>query len=94
MIHVDEQALIDLEKALDTAGAKYKADLDKLGKLIESITSGAITGDPAKDLLSKYQAKQDAFNELAKTIDEAKGYIEGQKNAFTNMIDDLKTGMQ
>ena len=93
-IHVDEAALNSLREALETAGQEYKNSLARLTNLIEEITSGDIQGDPATDLLQKFQAKEDTLNKLAQTIDEAEGYLGMQTTSFTNMIGDLKSGMK
>lgn len=93
-IHVDEVALNALKNALETAGQEYKSSLARLTNLIEEITSGDIQGDPANDLLQKYQAKQDTFNMLTQTIEEAEGYMGLQTTKFGNMIGDLKSGMK
>ena len=93
-IHVDEAALNDLKNAMQTAGEGYKKNLAKLTNLVEEITSGDIQGDPAQDLLQKFQAKEDTFKKLADTIDEAEGYMGMQTTKFGNMIGDLKSGMQ
>lgn len=93
-IHVDEAALNDLKNAMQTAGEGYKQNLAKLTNLIEEITSGDIQGDPAQDLLQKFQAKEDTFKNLANTIDEAEGYMGMQTTKFGNMIGDLKSGMK
>ena len=93
-IHVDEVALNALKNALETAGQEYKQSLARLTSLIEEITSGDIQGDPANDLLQKYQAKQDTFNKLTQTIEEAEGYMGLQTTKFGNMIGDLKSGMK
>ena len=93
-IHVDEAALNDLKNAMQTAGEGYKKNLAKLTNLVEEITSGDIQGDPAQDLLQKFQAKEDTFKKLADTIDEAEGYMGMQTTKFTGMIGDLKSGMK
>ncbi len=93
-IHVDEAALSDLKNALETAGEDYKRDFAKLKNLISEITSGDIKGDPATDLLNKFQAKEETFNNLAKTIDDAEEYMGMQKESFTQMISDLSSGMK
>ncbi|MBQ8535086.1 MAG: hypothetical protein IJ463_05325 [Bacilli bacterium] len=93
-IHVDEAALNALKNALETAGQDYKQSLARLTSLIEEITSGDIQGDPANDLLQKFQAKQDTFNKLTQTIEEAEGYMGLQTTKFGNMIGDLKSGMK
>ena len=93
-IHVDEASLNDLKNALATAGESYKKNLVRLTNLVNEITSGDIQGDPAEDLLAKFQAKEDIFNKLAETIDEAEGYMGMQTTKFGNMIGDLKSGMK
>ena len=93
MIHVDEAALNSLKNALETAGQDYKTKLARLTNLIEEITSGDIQGDPAEDLLAKFRAKEDTFNKLTQTIDEAEGYMGMQTTKFGTMISDLKTDM-
>lgn len=93
-IHVDEAALNALKNALETAGQEYKSSLARLTNLIEEITSGDIQGDPANELLQKYHAKQETFNRLAQTIEEAEGYMGLQSTKFGNMIGDLKAGMK
>lgn len=93
-IHVDETALNALKNALENAGQEYKSSLARLTNLIEEITSGDIQGDPANDLLQKFQAKQDTFNKLTQTIEEAEGYMGLQTTKFGNMIGDLKSGMK
>ena len=93
-IHVDEAALADLRDALATAGEDYKSDLARLTALIQEITSGDIQGDPANDLLAKYNAKEDTFKRLADTIDEAQEYMGIQSTKFDSMISNLQSGMK
>ena len=92
-IHVEEEALNDLRNALETAGEDYKNKLSRLQNLINEITSGDIQGDPANDLLAKFQAKQDTLNKITQTIEEAEGYMGLQTTKFGTMIGDLKSGM-
>lgn len=94
VIHVDETSLNNLKNALETAGQEYKSNLARLTNLIEEITSGDIQGDPATDLLTKFQAKQDTLNRLAQTIEEAEGYMGLQTTKFGTMIGDLKATMK
>ena len=68
VIHVEEEALKTLKNALATAGEEYKSNLSKLTNLISEVTSGDIQGDPANDLLQKFQAKEEVLNKLAETI--------------------------
>ena len=93
-IHVDEAALSDLRQALETAGEDYKSNLARLERLIGEITSGDIQGDPATDLLNKFKAKEEIFNKLAQTIDEAEEYVGIQKEAFGKLVSDLASGMK
>ena len=89
-IHVEEEALADLRKSLETAGEEYKENLARLTNLIEEITKGDIQGDPATDLLNKYNEKGDAFKALAEEIDKAEEYAGAKGKSFTQMVDDLK----
>lgn len=93
-IHVEESALNDLRNALETAGTEYKNNYARLQNLISEITSGDIQGDPANDLLAKFQAKDDTFKSLQQTIDEALEYMGAQKQAFTGMISELSSTMK
>ena len=93
-VHVEEAALNQLKEALMTAGQEYKQNLARLTVLIEEITSGDIQGDPAIDLLNKFQAKEDTLNNITKTIEEAEGYLGLQTTKFGGMISDLKSGMK
>ena len=94
MIQVDEEALNRLKNALTEAGENYKKNLNRLESLINEITSGDIQGDPANDLLAKYQDKKDVFEGLRRTIDEAGQYMGIQTNKFNDMIGDLSQGMR
>ena len=93
-IHVEESALNDLRNALETAGTEYKNNYARLQNLISDITSGDIQGDPANDLLAKFQAKDETFKSLQQTIDEALEYMGAQKQAFTSLISDLSSTMK
>ena len=92
-IHVEESALNDLRNALETAGEDYKNKLARLQSLINEITSGDIQGDPANDLLAKFQAKEDVFKGLAQTIDDAEEYMGMQKTNFNSLIEGLSSSM-
>lgn len=94
MINVSEDALNTLRNALETAGQDYKNSLARLTNLIQEITSGDIQGDPATDLLNKFNAKQEILNNITKTIEEAEQYMGMQTTKFTSMIGDLKSTMK
>ncbi len=93
-IHVDEESLNDLKRALSTAGESYKSNLARLTNLINEITSGDIQGDLAVDLLNKFLAKKDALNGMANTIDEATEYMGMQTVKFGDLITSTKAGMK
>lgn len=93
-IHVEEESLNDLRAALETAGEDYKQNLTRLQNLINEITSGDIKGDPANDLLAKFQAKEATFKNLAQTIDDAEEYMGIQKTKFSSLISDLASSMK
>ena len=93
-IHVEESALNDLRNALETAGTEYKNHYARLQNWISEITSWDIQGDPANDLLAKFQAKDETFKSLQQTIDEALEYMGAQKQAFTSLISDLSSTMK
>ena len=89
-IHVEEEAIAELRSALENAGESYKENLARLTNLIGEITSGDIEGDPATDLLNKYNEKEEAFNALAEEIDKAENYTGAKGRGFTEMVDELK----
>lgn len=93
-IHVDEVALSKLRNALETAGKDYQRDYTRLKNLISEITSGDIQGDPATDLLEKFQAKEEIFEKISTTIDDAFEYMDIQKSSFSTLISDLKSTMK
>lgn len=93
-IHVEEEALTDLRDALAKSGEDYKSNLARLTALIEEITSGDIQGDPATDLLNKYNDKKESLNKLAETVDEAQEYMGIKTTKFGSMIGDLSSGMK
>lgn len=94
MIMVDEEGLARLREALATAGSSYKSNLDRLKNLIDEIVSGDIQGDPARDFLAKFQMKQDIFDGIKRTIDEAEEYVGLKNTQFNNMLGSLSKGMK
>ena len=93
-IHVDEASLTDLRDALATAGEDYRRELARLTALIQEITSGDIQGDPANDLLAKFNAKEDTFNNLKTTIEEAQEYMGIKSQQFGSVIGDISSSMR
>lgn len=92
-VHVDEEALKYLKDALLKEGENYSYNYKRLTNLIEQITSGSIQGDPADDLLAKYEAKKEIFQKVQETIEEAEKYMGLKTTAFGNMVGDLKRDM-
>lgn len=92
-IHVEEESLNDLKKAISEAGESYKTNLAKLTNLIGEITSGDIQGDLAVELENKFEAKREILNGLASTIDEAAEYMGVQTTKFTDMISNTSSRM-
>ena len=90
IIHVDEEALRTLKGALQEQGENYKKNLRRLQALVEEITSGDIQGDPATDLMQKYEEKKETFQKIADTIDEAEGYMGMRTTGFTDMVGEMK----
>ena len=93
-VHVEQEALESLKNCLATAGEQYKANLAKLTSLIEEITKGDIQGDPANDLLNKFNSKQSDFNSVAEEIDKAEEYSGVKGRDFATMISDLKNNFR
>ncbi len=94
VIRVEEEGLNSLRSALADAGESYKTNLAKLTNLINEITSGDIQGDPANDLLAKYQEKEATLKKIAETIDEAMEYMGMKTTKFGNMVNSVKGGMK
>ncbi len=93
-IHVEEEGLKDLGAALSEAGESYKQNVARLSNLIDEITSGDIKGNPADDLLQKYQAKAEMFKNIANSIDDAEDAMGLKTTSFGNMLSELKSGMK
>lgn len=93
-IHVDEEALATLKEALLTAGNDYKENLTKLQNLIDDITRGDIQGDPATELLAKFQEKSENFRGVQNSIDEAADAMGIKLSDFTSKMGELKAGMR
>jgi len=93
-IHIEEEALKNLRAALETAGEDYKSKYARLKSLMNEITSGDIQGEPANDLLAKFQAKEEMLNKVAQTIDEAEAYMGMQTSKFTSLIGEMSSQMK
>lgn len=89
-IHIEGDSLRKLKDALEKAGENYKENFARLTNLIEEITSGDIQGDPATDLLNKYNEKETAFKALLNEINTAEEYTGAKGRSFTEMVNELK----
>ncbi|MBQ3307974.1 MAG: hypothetical protein IJG68_07280 [Bacilli bacterium] len=93
-VRADEKSLNDLKNALMGAGEDYREKLAKVTAVVTGITSGSISGDPATDLVNKFEAKRDFLNRVLNTINEAEDYMGIKKGGFQNMMSELKSGMK
>lgn len=94
MNRVDEAALEKLRASLEEAASSYMSNYQKLQQVVEQIKSGAIRGEVADAFIATFDGKQAIFNGVKTTIDEAESYINAEKNRFTNMMDNLISGMR
>lgn len=94
MNRVDEASLERLRAALEEAGSSYLSNYQKLQQVVEQINSGAIRGEVADKFIEVFNGKQAIFNGVKKTIEEAESYINNEKTRFTNMMDNLISGMR
>lgn len=93
-VHVEEQALVRLKNVFGSAGEKYKSNYSRLSTLIREITSGHIKGNPADELLKKYEEKKDAFDQVYKMINSTQEYLSGRTGQFISDMDELMDDMQ
>ena len=93
-VHVEESALVNLKNDFGTAGESYKANYNKLTNLISEITSGHIQGDPANELLRKYEEKKEAFEKVYEMISSTQDHVNGRAEQFVNDVDSLMKNMR
>lgn len=92
-IHVEEGALVDLKTNFGTAGENYKVNYNKLTNLISEITSGHIKGNPANELLQKYEEKKEAFEKVFEMISSTQEYLNKRTEQFINDANSLMDDM-
>lgn len=92
-VHVEEEALVRLKKDFESAGESYKTNYTKLTNLIGEITSGHIQGNPANELLKKYEEKKEAFEKVYEMINSTQNYLSGRTEQFVNDVDSLMKNM-
>ena len=93
-VHVEEEELDNLKNDFGTAGEIYKANYNKLTDLINEITSGHIQGNPATELLNKYEEKKEAFEKIYEMINSTQEYVNGRTEQFVDDIDSLMKNMR
>lgn len=91
-IVVSEGALNKLKNAIGTAGKDYKENLARLRALMEEITNGDIQGDLATDLMNKFQARKDDFDQIQRMIDDAEEYMGMKGTQFNATVSDIQSG--
>lgn len=93
-ISVSDEVLANVIKPMTDAVENYMENYKKLTTLMNEITNGDITGDPAKQILSKYNAKEETFKNLYKSLEEANLYLQEQKNKFGTMMSSLESSFR
>lgn len=91
-IVVSEGALNKLKNAIATAGKDYKENLAKLRALMDEITNGDIQGDLATELMNKFQARKDDFDQIQKMIDDAEDYMGMKGTQFNTTVSNIQSG--
>ncbi len=80
-------------KYIDNADS-YRSNLKKLEQIMDVLTNSDIGGQPAKDLLTKYEDKKpqfDAITQALNTCDERMGKkIDGFKNLISEISGSMK----
>ena len=93
-VHVEQGGLDKLGEVLATAGSDYKEKLGKLKNLMNEITNGDIKGTPAKQLLDKFNEKEDTFNSLQTTLDKLETYIQLENTKFGTSMSNIEAIMK
>lgn len=94
IIHVEEDALVQLKSSFLDAGVEYKQNLAKLDHLIEQIVSGDFQGDAADDFVSKYREKEATFKKIVETLEEAEEKMGLKTTKFGDMMGEIKSTMR
>lgn len=93
-ISVSDEVLVNVIKPMTDAVENYLENYKRLTNLINEITNGNITGDPATQILNKYNAKEETFKNLYKSLEEANTYLQEQKNKFGTMMSSLESSFR
>ena len=93
-ISVSEEVLVNVINSMTAAVENYMENYKKLSNLMNEITNGDITGDPATQILNKYTAKEETFKQLYTSLEEANTYLQEQKNKFGTMMSSLESSFR
>lgn len=93
-ISVSDEVLANVINSMTSAVENYMENYKKLTNLMNEITNGDITGDPATQILNKYNAKEETFKQLYNTLEEANSYMKEQKNKFGTMMSSLESSFR
>lgn len=93
-ISVSDEVLVNVIDSMTTATESYMENYKKLTNLMNEITNGDITGDPATQILNKYNEKEETFKNLYNSLETASGYMTDQKNKFGSMMSSLESSLR
>ena len=93
-ISVSDEVLVNVINSMTSAVENYMENYKKLDNLMNEITNGDITGDPATQILDKYNAKEETFKQLYNTLEEANSYMQEQKNKFANTMSSIESSLR
>ena len=94
VIKVDEASLNAFRNSFKKAGDSYMTQLKGLTAFIEEVTKGHIQGDPAIQILNKYNEKKAVFKNILDIIDEGYGYMGLKTKDFSQTLSNIKGSMK
>lgn len=93
-ISVSDEVLVNVIDSMTSATENYMENYKKLTNLMNEITNGDITGDPATQILEKYNQKEETFKNLYNSLETANEYMAEQKNKFGSMMSSLESSFR
>ncbi|MBE6158028.1 MAG: hypothetical protein E7160_04465 [Firmicutes bacterium] len=94
IIKVDSASLEEFKASFAQAGEEYKANLARLTNFITEITRGDIQGDPANDILNKFEEKRATFNNIASLIDDGEDYLGIKGKKFETTLSEIQSSVK
>lgn len=82
MLNINEDAFRQLQNNIETAADEYQTNYRRLANLMSEITRGDIQGEPADDLLKKFEEKKGDFEAISNEIDTILDYIKNKYDEF------------